>query len=156
MEQIFVTNLPLLWLQFLLLHHCDVLDNMGSVFFFFTHLLEAFHINPHECMKYLLTDMSYELEEQQLSPSYLLLGVHQYYDKLALQKKDLLQEAQPPIYILFFLVVYFFGFVFGVFFSGKFSVYLRLASYHWLKCLKLSNIPETFSDFWSCLSPPAQ
>lgn len=41
-------------------------------------------------MKYLLTDMSYELEKQHLSPSYLLMGVHQCYDKLALQKKDLI------------------------------------------------------------------
>lgn len=61
--------------------------------------------------------VSYEVEEQQLSPSHLLLGVHQCYYKLALQKKDLLYKAQLPIYILFFLVVYF---VLGL--GGVFSV----------------------------------
>lgn len=80
MEQIFVGNLPLLWLPFLLLHHCDVLDNWGSVFcIVFTHFLEDFHTHPRESMKYLFTDMSYELAEQHLSPSYLLLSVHQCY-----------------------------------------------------------------------------
>lgn len=90
-EQIFVSNLLLLWLPFLLLHHCYVLDNGGSVFYIvFTHFLEAFHIHPHKSMKYLLTDMSYELQKQHLSPSYLLLGIHQPYDILALLKKDLM------------------------------------------------------------------
>lgn len=42
MEQIFVSNLLLLQLPFLLLHH-DVLDNWGSVFcIVFTHFLEDF------------------------------------------------------------------------------------------------------------------
>lgn len=54
-----------------------------------------------------------------------------------------------------FFLVGFFGLALvleGVFLK-QFSVDLRLASYqHWLKCLKLSNIPEMFSGFWSCLS----
>lgn len=47
MEQIFASNLPLLWLPFLILHLCDVLDSWGSVFYIvFTHFLQAFQINP--------------------------------------------------------------------------------------------------------------
>lgn len=74
-------------------------------------------------MKYLLTDVSYELEEQHLSPSYLLLVVHQCYNKLALQKKDkLIASSVSCMYFGFLGYLFLLGFGLGGFFFQTSSV----------------------------------
>lgn len=154
MEQIFVSNFPLPWLPYLLLHHWNVLANWGSVLYIiFTHFLEACHIHPQKSMKYLLTDMGYESVKQHVSLSYLLAGSPSMLWQVSSSRKDPIQGAQLPISLLFFLV----GFlVLGGFFR---PVQCRSGA-----CLlsPLAQMPEVIqylqpcSQVFSPAPPPAQ